>query len=157
METLLTDENGAAQSGELDPGTYTVHQTKGTNNYKIADDFNVTIKDGDKKLQNLSSITLMMVRKSESEKRWYEMESPNQNQGAEFVILDESLVKDFKDQTLATSADRLAYIEKLEKSNKDAILGTMVTDSEGNCGDAPKRFYKRQRIYRSADERCGRL
>lgn len=35
--------------------------------------------------------------------------------GAEFVVLDESMVKDFKDQTLATSQDRLHYIEKLKK------------------------------------------
>ena len=48
VETLVTDENGSAQSGRLDPGTYTVHQTKGTDNYKLADDFDVTIKDGDK-------------------------------------------------------------------------------------------------------------
>ena len=33
VETLVTDENGSAQSGRLDPGTYTVHQTKGTDNY----------------------------------------------------------------------------------------------------------------------------
>ena len=51
VETLTTDENGAAQSGKLDPGTYTVHQTKGSDNYKIADDFDVTIKDGDKKFK----------------------------------------------------------------------------------------------------------
>ena len=50
VETLVTDENGAAQTGELQPGTYTVHQTKGTKNYKIAEDFDVTIKDGDKEL-----------------------------------------------------------------------------------------------------------
>lgn len=62
--------------------------------------------------------------------------------GAEFVILDESLVKEFKDQTLATSEDRLAYIEKLEKSNKEAILGTMVTDSEGSAAMLLKDFTK---------------
>ena len=48
---MITDENGAAQSGKLDPGIYTVHQTKGSDNYKIADDFDVTIKDGDKKFK----------------------------------------------------------------------------------------------------------
>ncbi|WP_334300321.1 SpaA isopeptide-forming pilin-related protein, partial [Anaerostipes hadrus] len=37
IETLITDENGAAQSGKLDSGIYTVHQTKGSDNYKIAD------------------------------------------------------------------------------------------------------------------------
>lgn len=62
--------------------------------------------------------------------------------GAEFVILDESLVKEFKDQTLATSEDRIAYIEKLEKSNKEAILGTMVTDSEGSAAMLLKDFTK---------------
>ena len=63
-------------------------------------------------------------------------------QGAEFVLLDESLVKDFKDQTLATSQDRLDYIEKLQKSNKKAILGTLVTDADGNAAMLLKDFTK---------------
>lgn len=81
IETLITDENGAAQSGKLDPGIYTVHQTKGSDNYKIADDFDVTIKDGDKKFKNLSWIIIIMETRSGSEKRWSRMESLNQNQG----------------------------------------------------------------------------
>ena len=60
METLTTDENGAAQSGKLDPGTYTVHQIRGSDNYKIADDFDVTIKDGDKEIKNLNWIIIIM-------------------------------------------------------------------------------------------------
>ena len=63
--------------------------------------------------------------------------------GAEFVVLDESMVKDFKDQTLATSQDRLHYIEKLKKDNRDAILGTLVTDSEGKAAMLLKDFVKK--------------
>ena len=58
-------------------------------------------------------------------------------------MLDESLVKDFKDQTLATSEDRLSYIEKLKKNNKDAILGTLVTDSEGKAAMLLKDYTKK--------------
>ena len=51
IETLITDENGAAQSGKLDPGIYTVHQTKGSDNYNDCwMIFDVTIKDGDKEI-----------------------------------------------------------------------------------------------------------
>ena len=58
-------------------------------------------------------------------------------------MLDESLIKDFKDQTLATSEDRLSYIEKLKKNNKDAILGTLVTDSEGKAAMLLKDYTKK--------------
>ena len=87
----------------------------------------------------------MMVRKSESKRsmvtKW-EVQARTRELSLSFWM--NPLSKEFKDQTLATSEDRLAYIEKLEKSNKEAILGTMVTDSEGICGDALKGFYKRQ-------------
>ena len=53
------------------------------------------------------------------------------------------MVKDFKDQTLATSQDRLHYIEKLKKDNRDAILGTLVTDSEGKAAMLLKDFVKK--------------
>ena len=48
VETLTTDENGYASSRQLDPGTYTVHQIKGSDNYAFVKDFDVTLKDGDK-------------------------------------------------------------------------------------------------------------
>lgn len=142
VETLVTDENGAAQTGELQPGTYTVHQSKGTKNYKIAEDFNVTIKDGDKELHKFEIDNPYDGPKVRIKKTMVRNGKSKPEPGAEFVILDESLVKEFKDQTLATSEDRLAYIEKLEKSNKEAILGTMVTDSEGSAAMLLKDFTK---------------
>ena len=142
VETLVTDENGAAQTGELQPGTYTVHQTKGTKNYKIAEDFDVTIKDGDKELHKFEIDNPYDGPKVRIKKTMVRNGKSKPEPGAEFVILDESLVKDFKDQTLATSEDRLAYVEKLEKSNKEAILGTMVTDSEGSAAMLLKDFTK---------------
>ena len=142
VETLVTDENGAAQTGELQPGTYTVHQTKGTKNYKIAEDFDVTIKDGDKELHKFEIDNPYDGPKVRIKKTMVRNGKSKPEPGAEFVILDESLVKEFKDQTLATSEDRLAYIEKLEKSNKEAILGTMVTDSEGSAAMLLKDFTK---------------
>lgn len=142
VETLVTDENGAAQTGELQPGTYTVHQTKGTKNYKIAEDFDVTIKDGDKELHKFEIDNPYDGPKVRIKKTMVRNGKSKPEPGAEFVILDESLVKDFKDQTLATSEDRLAYVEKLEKSNKEAILGTLVTDADGNAAMLLKDFTK---------------
>lgn len=142
VETLVTDENGAAQTGELQPGTYTVHQTKGTKNYKIAEDFDVTIKDGDKELHKFEIDNPYDGPKVRIKKTMVRNGKSKPEPGAEFVILDESLVKEFKDQTLVTSEDRIAYIEKLEKSNKEAILGTMVTDSEGSAAMLLKDFTK---------------
>lgn len=140
--TLVTDENGSAQSGRLDPGTYTVHQTKGTDNYKIADDFDVTIKDGDKTFKKFELDNPYNGRKVRIRKSMVKNGRSKPEQGAEFVLLDESLAKDFKDQTLATSQDRLDYIEKLQKSNKKAILGTIVTDADGNAAMLLKDFTK---------------
>ena len=143
VETLTTDENGAAQSGKLDPGTYTVHQTKGSDNYKIADDFDVTIKDGDKKFKKFELDNYYNGDKVRIRKTMVKNGKSRPELGAEFVVLDESLVKDFKDQTLATSEDRLSYIEKLKKNNKDAILGTLVTDSEGKAAMLLKDYTKK--------------
>lgn len=143
VETLVTDENGAAQTGKLDPGTYTVHQTKGSDNYKIVDDFDVTIKDGDKELHKFALENPYDGEKVRIKKTMVKNGKSKPEPGAEFVVLDESLVKDFKDQTLATSEDRLAYIEKLEKNNKKAILGTLVTDSEGKAAMLLKDFTKK--------------
>ena len=143
VETLVTDENGAAQTGKLNPGTYTVHQTKGSDNYKIVDDFDVTIKDGDKELHKFALENPYDGEKVRIKKTMVKNGKSKPEPGAEFVVLDESLVKDFKDQTLATSEDRLAYIEKLEKNNKKAILGTLVTDSEGKAAMLLKDFTKK--------------
>ena len=143
VETLVTDENGAAQTGKLDPGTYTVHQTKGSDNYKIVDDFDVTIKDGDKELHKFELENPYDGEKVRIKKTMVKNGKSKPEPGAEFVVLDESLVKDFKDQTLATSEDRLAYIEKLEKNNKKAILGTLVTDSDGKAAMLLKDFTKK--------------
>lgn len=93
----------------------------------------MTIKDGDKELHKFEIDNPYDGPKVRIKKTMVRNGKSKPEPGAEFVILDESLVKEFKDQTLATSEDRLAYIEKLEKSNKEAILGTMVTDSEGSA------------------------
>lgn len=142
VETLVTDENGAAQTGKIDPGTYTVHQTKGLHNYKIVDDFDVTIKEGDKELHKFELENPYDGEKVRIKKTMVKNGRSKPEPGAEFVVLDESLVKDFKDQTLATSEDRMSYVEKLKKSNKDAILGTLVTDSEGKTAMLLKDFTK---------------
>ena len=104
---------------KLDPGIYTVHQTKGSDNYKIADDFDVTIKDGDKKFKKFELDNYYNGNKIRVRKTMVKNGKSKPEPGAEFVVLDESMVKDFKDQTLATSQDRLHYIEKLKKDNRE--------------------------------------
>ena len=142
VETLITDKNGAAQSGKLDPGIYTVHQTKGNKNYQFVKDFDVTIKDGEKRFQKFELSDPYDGRKVRIRKTMVKNKKSKPESGAEFVVLDESLVKDFKDQTLATSQDRLDYIEKLKKNNKEAILGTLVTDADGNAAMLLNDFTK---------------
>ena len=154
---MITDENGAAQSGKLDSGIYTVHQTKGSDNYKIADDFDVTIKDGDKKFKKFELDNYYNGDKIRVRKTMVKNGKSKPEPGAEFVVLDESMVKDFKDQTLTTSQDRLHYIEKLKKDNRDAILGTLVTDSEGKAAMLLKDFVKKTGFSSRADQRCRRL
>ena len=94
---MITDENGAAQSGKLDPlGIYTVHQTKGSDNYKIADDFDVTIKDGDKKFKKFELDNYYNGNKIRVRKTMVKNGKSKPEPGAEFVVLDESMVKRFQ-------------------------------------------------------------
>ena len=85
-----------------------------------------------------------MEIRSGSEKRWSRMESLNQNQGLSLLYWMNLWVKDFKEsEHWRTSQDRLHYIEKLKKDNRDAILGTLVTDSEGKAAMLLKDFVKK--------------
>ena len=47
-DTNTTNTEGYAESKELDPGTYYVHQIEGTPNYKFSEDSaDIKIEDGD--------------------------------------------------------------------------------------------------------------
>lgn len=81
VETLTTDENGYASSRQLDPGTYTVHQVKGSDNYAFVKDFDVTLKDGDKTnhmydLKNPWIGKKLMIKKTMEKIRWKKPKYP---------------------------------------------------------------------------------
>lgn len=128
VETLTTDENGYASSRQLDPGTYTVHQIKGSDNYAFVKDFDVTLKDGDKTnhMYNLKNPWIgkkLMIKKTMEKNKVEEAEI-----SAEFTILDASKADGYKNTDLDTEENRKDYIDSLAK---DAVIGTITTDAKG--------------------------
>lgn len=128
VETLTTDENGYASSRQLDPGTYTVHQIKGSDNYAFVKDFDVTLKDGDKTnymydLKNPWIGKKLMIKKRMEKNKVEEAEV-----SAEFTILDASKADGYKNTDLDTEENRKDYIDSLAK---DAVIGTITTDAKG--------------------------
>ncbi|RGH26286.1 Cna B-type domain-containing protein [Firmicutes bacterium AF12-30] len=128
VETLTTDENGYASSRQLDPGTYTVHQIKGSDNYAFVKDFDVTLKDGDKTnhmydLKNPWIGKKLMIKKTMEKNKVEEAEV-----SAEFTILDASKADGYKNTDLDTEENRKDYIYSLAK---DAVIGTITTDAKG--------------------------
>lgn len=130
VETLTTDENGYAASGELNPGTYTVHQIRGADNYAFVDDFDVTLKDGDKtnhsySLENKWNGKKLMIQKSMEKNKVEEAEA-----AAEFTVLDAAKADGYKNADLSTEDSRKDYINSL---TKDAVIGTLTTDAKGTA------------------------
>lgn len=130
VETLTTDENGYAASGELDPGTYTIHQIKGSDNYAFVDDFDVTLKDGDKtnhmySLENKWNGKKLMIQKTMEKNKVEEAET-----AAEFTVLDAAKADGYKNADLSTEDSRKDYINSL---TKDAVISTLTTDAKGTA------------------------
>lgn len=102
METLTTNKEGYAESKELQPGTYTVHQIKGTENYTYCKDFDVTINDGDHskheyEKENIGSPKLR-ISKTMAKNKISKAEV-----GAAFTVLDAKYTKDIEKQDLGNS------------------------------------------------------
>ena len=130
VETLTTDENGYAASGELSPGTYTVHQTSGADNHAFVDDFDVTLKDGDKtnhmySLENKWNGKKLMIQKTTEKNKVEEAEA-----SAEFTVLDASKANGCQNADMSSEESRTAYIDSL---SKDAVIGTLTTDAKGTA------------------------
>lgn len=128
VETLTTDENGYAASGELSPGTYTVHQTSGADNHAFVDDFDVTLKDGDKtnhmySLENKWNGKKLMIQKTTEKNKVEEAEA-----SAEFTVLDASKANGYQNADMSSEESRTAYINSL---SKDAVIGQLTTDAKG--------------------------
>lgn len=130
LETLTTDQNGYAASRALDPGIYTVHQIKGTDNYAFVSDFDVTLKDGDHSdhtytLDNPWEGKKLMIKKTMQKNGREEIEA-----AAEFTVLDATKAGDYNKADLGSEESRKAYIASL---TKDAVIGRLTTDAKGTA------------------------
>lgn len=130
VDTITTDVNGYAASDMLDPGTYTVHQIKGADNYDFIKDFDVTIKDGDYSdhsyvLNDVWNGKKLMIKKTKQKNKIEEPEAD-----AEFVVLDKSKVTGFSKADLGSEQSRKQYIDSLPK---DAVIERLTTDSKGTA------------------------
>ncbi|MGN1165765.1 MAG: SpaA isopeptide-forming pilin-related protein [Lachnospiraceae bacterium] len=128
VETIVTDEKGVAKSSNLDPGTYIIHQTKGSDNFAFTEDFEVTFADNEKvvksfELSNESTARKVRIKKTKSRNGEC---VPEQN--AEFVVLDESLAESIKSEDLSTQEKRTDYVNSLDEK---AVITRIVTDKNG--------------------------
>lgn len=99
VESLVTDENGTAYSRKMEPGIYTIHQSKGAENYKKIPDFKVTIKSGEERLLSYYLEDESTARKIRIQKTKEKDGKETPEAGAEFEVLNE---KKEKVQTLVT-------------------------------------------------------
>ena len=99
VESLVTDENGTAYSRKMEPGIYTIHQSKGAENYKKIPDFKVTIKSGEERLLSYYLEDESTARKIRIRKTKEKDGKETSEAGAEFEVLNE---KKEKEQTLVT-------------------------------------------------------
>ena len=130
IEVLTTDENGYAASKSLAPGVYTIHQIKGSENYKFADDFDVVLKDGDYTqhsyvIDDPWDGKKLMIRKTTQKNKKEEAEP-----AAEFTVLDASKAEAYDKADFHDEQSRKEYIASLKK---DAIIGKLITDADGTA------------------------
>lgn len=141
-DTITTNTEGYAESKELDPGTYYVHQIEGTPNYKFSEDSaDIKIEDGDTGkynhnvvLKNYGSTKLRIIKKMSKNKR------SKAEVGASFTVLDASYTKDIEKQDLGNAQKRIDYINSLDKK---AILGEIVTNKEGKAALMLDKYSKK--------------
>ncbi len=132
VDTITTNTEGYAESKELDPGTYYVHQIEGTPNYTFSEDSEeITIENGDSRkynhnvvLKNYGSTKLRIQKKMTKNKR------SKAEVGASFTVLDASYANDIEKQDLGNAQKRIDYINSLDEK---AVLGEIVTNKEGKA------------------------
>lgn len=130
VETIVTDEHGQALSQQLDPGSYTVHQKTGAENYQKVKDFKVTIKAGERKLLQYELVDDNVAQKIRIKKVKVKDDEEKDEFGARFVVLDQELAGDIKSADLSTVSKRKSYIASLPK---EARVGMFATDSKGEA------------------------
>ena len=129
VETITTNEKGVAKSGELEPGIYTLHQVKGSENFAFIKDFQVTITSDTKTLQYFTKENSYHGQKLRIHKTKVKNGKSSVESGAEFIILDAAEVPDMEKEELSTEEERAKFVEKLDKK---AVLGNIITDSNGD-------------------------
>lgn len=143
VDTITTNTEGYAESKELNPGTYYVHQIEGTPNYKFSEDSaDIKIEDGDTGkynhnvvLKNYGSTKLRINKKMSKNKQ------SKAEVGASFTVLDASYTKDIEKQDLGNAQKRIDYINSLDKK---AILGEIVTNKEGKAALMLDKYDKKK-------------
>lgn len=130
VETLILNHYGTAKSGELDPGTYTVHQSKASENFAKIKDFDVEIKEDEEyvheyKLDNPYNGSKIRIHKTKTKNGKTSVE-----EGAVFTILDMDYCEKIGTTELETAEQRASYIESLDKK---ALIGQVSTNSEGDA------------------------
>lgn len=142
VETLTTDEYGYAESGALDPGTYTVTQTDGKENYAFVDDFSFTVHEGEKECFEYDLINTFDGSKVRVEKTMSKDGETTPEANAEFTIFDIESLKDLN--TAGTSFGSYPYdVSSRAKlvefttylDDHDLALGSIKTNSEGTGAD----------------------
>lgn len=133
VETITTDKDGIATSGELEPGTYIVHQINTTDNFGPVEDFKVTITPEDHTYKKIIKTNPYVGRKIRLHKTMSKNGIYQNEQNAVFYVLDADAVKDMDESSLTTERIRKEYVDSIKKNNEKAILGRMETDENGNC------------------------
>lgn len=142
VEIITTDEYGYAESGALDPGTYTVTQTDGKENYAFVDDFSFTVHEGEKECFEYDLINTFDGSKIRVEKTMSKDGVTTPEANAEFTIFDIESLKDLN--TAGTSFGSYPYdVSSRAKlvefttylDDHDLVLGSIKTNSEGTGAD----------------------
>lgn len=130
IETLVLNQYGTAKSRELEPGTYTVHQSKASQNFAKVKDFTIEIKEKEKyvheyKLDNPYNGNKIRIHKTKTKNG-----KTSAEEGAVFTILDAAYCKKIGTTDLETTEQRDTYTKTLDEK---AFLGQISTDSDGNA------------------------
>lgn len=128
VATMVTDQNGYAEINDLEPGTYTLHQTKGKDNFQLSEDTLVTIEEGVTTTKNLTLVNESMIKKVRLKKTKSKNEQKEPEAEAIFAILKENSVDTLKMEQLSTAEKRKDYVNALPK---EAVIAEIKTDELG--------------------------
>lgn len=129
VDTIKTDRTGFGCTGDLENGTYTVHQVEGRSQAKFVKDFDVQIGGPKRYLYELENPyenpKLMIEKVLEKNGK----QTPEKN--AEFYVLKVSELKNGMPdkKALATAESRKVFIDKVP----EAVEATLLTGDDGKA------------------------